>query len=46
MTHSILDLCGIGVGPFNLSLAAQLDSINGVNVQFLIANPNSTGTRA
>lgn len=39
MTHSILDLCGIGVGPFNLSLAAQLDSINGVNVQFFDRKP-------
>ena len=29
-----LDLAGIGIGPFNLSLAAQLDAIDGVDVAF------------
>lgn len=33
MTAS-LDLAGIGIGPFNLSLAAQLDSIDGPEVRF------------
>ena len=31
---NVLDLAGIGVGPFNLSLAAQLDSVDGLNVRF------------
>jgi len=30
-----LDLVGIGIGPFNLSLAAQLDSVRDVNSAFL-----------
>ncbi|WP_265516716.1 lysine N(6)-hydroxylase/L-ornithine N(5)-oxygenase family protein [Nitratireductor luteus] len=29
-----LDLAGIGIGPFNLSLAAQLDSIDGLELGF------------
>ncbi|PRH85898.1 lysine 6-monooxygenase [Labrys okinawensis] len=29
-----LDLAGIGIGPFNLSLAAQLDAIDGVEAAF------------
>ncbi|MCX2698827.1 lysine N(6)-hydroxylase/L-ornithine N(5)-oxygenase family protein [Ochrobactrum chromiisoli] len=40
MTHSILDLCGIGVGPFNLSLAAQLDSVDGIDVEFFDRKPS------
>lgn len=39
MIDSTLDLCGIGVGPFNLSLAAQLDSIDGVEVEFFDRKP-------
>ncbi|WP_342640423.1 lysine N(6)-hydroxylase/L-ornithine N(5)-oxygenase family protein [Rhodoligotrophos ferricapiens] len=33
-----LDLAGIGIGPFNLSLAAQLDSIDGLHVRFFERN--------
>ncbi|WP_274425622.1 lysine N(6)-hydroxylase/L-ornithine N(5)-oxygenase family protein [Chelativorans sp. YIM 93263] len=38
MTES-LDLAGIGIGPFNLSLAAQLDSIAGPEVRFFDRKP-------
>ncbi|MGK9286681.1 lysine N(6)-hydroxylase/L-ornithine N(5)-oxygenase family protein [Sinorhizobium meliloti] len=34
MTADALDLAGIGIGPFNLSLAAQLDSIPTVSARF------------
>lgn len=34
MTNHPLDLAGIGVGPFNLSLAAHLDAIGGVEALF------------
>ena len=30
-----LDLVGIGIGPFNLSLAAQLDDVRDVKYAFL-----------
>ncbi len=34
MTERLLDLAGIGIGPFNLSLAAHLDGIDGVAARF------------
>ena len=34
MTSHVLDLAGAGIGPFNLSLAAQLDSIPQLSVRF------------
>ena len=34
MTSHVLDLAGAGIGPFNLSLAAQLDSIPELSVRF------------
>ncbi len=34
MTSQVLDLAGAGIGPFNLSLAAQLDSIPTLSVRF------------
>jgi lysine N6-hydroxylase len=34
MTSHVLDLVGAGIGPFNLSLAAQLDSIPELSVRF------------
>lgn len=34
MTADALDLAGIGIGPFNLSLAAQLDSAPAVSARF------------
>lgn len=34
MTADALDLAGIGIGPFNLSLAAQLDSTPAVSARF------------
>lgn len=39
MTH-ILDLAGIGIGPFNLSLAAHLDSIEGFEARFFDREPS------
>ncbi len=35
---TIFDLIGVGVGPFNLGLAALLDKVTDVNVTFLEAN--------
>lgn len=35
----IFDLIGVGVGPFNLGLAALLDKVDGVNAEFLETNP-------
>ncbi len=34
MTSHVLDLAGAGIGPFNLSLAAQLDSVPQLSVRF------------
>lgn len=34
MTDHSLDLAGIGIGPFNLSLAAHLDAVEGVEALF------------
>lgn len=34
-----LDLAGIGIGPFNLSLAAQLDSVSELNARFFERRP-------
>ncbi|BCH66846.1 lysine 6-monooxygenase [Agrobacterium vitis] len=39
MTSHVLDLAGAGIGPFNLSLAAQLDSIPAVTAQFFDSRP-------
>ncbi|MCR4264869.1 lysine N(6)-hydroxylase/L-ornithine N(5)-oxygenase family protein [Nitratireductor sp. ZSWI3] len=36
---TIHDLAGIGIGPFNLSLAAQLDSISGLDIRFFDRAP-------
>lgn len=33
--HEVLDILGIGLGPFNLSLAALLDSVENLNFNFL-----------
>ena len=35
----MLDLIGVGVGPFNLSLAALLDGVGGVRARFFEARP-------
>ncbi|MGG6894979.1 lysine N(6)-hydroxylase/L-ornithine N(5)-oxygenase family protein [Rhizobium sp. BR 315] len=40
MTSYVLDLAGAGIGPFNLSLAAQLDSIPELSVRFFERNPS------
>jgi lysine N6-hydroxylase len=40
MSDRILDLAGIGIGPFNLSLAAQLDSIAELDVEFFEKRPD------
>ena len=40
MSDRTLDLAGIGIGPFNLSLAAQLDSIAEMQVRFFDKRPN------
>ena len=34
MPSSILDLAGVGIGPFNLSVAALLDPVDGVRARF------------
>jgi len=39
MTSHALDLAGAGIGPFNLSIAAQLDSIPAVKAQFFDSRP-------
>ncbi|TDT93702.1 lysine/ornithine N-monooxygenase [Azorhizobium sp. AG788] len=39
MTDPILDLAGIGIGPFNLSLAAQLDGLPDMNARFFEQRP-------
>ena len=39
MTSHVLDLAGAGIGPFNLSLAAQLDSIPQLSVRFFERRP-------
>ncbi len=39
MTSHVLDLAGAGIGPFNLSLAAQLDSIPALSVRFFERRP-------
>lgn len=39
MTSDVLDLAGAGIGPFNLSLAAQLDSIPTLAVRFFETRP-------
>ncbi|MBB3609556.1 lysine N(6)-hydroxylase/L-ornithine N(5)-oxygenase family protein [Rhizobium sp. BK602] len=40
MTSQVLDLAGAGIGPFNLSLAAQLDSIPALSVRFFEKRPS------
>ncbi len=40
MTSYVLDLAGAGIGPFNLSLAAQLDSIPQLSVRFFERRPS------
>lgn len=35
----VYDLLGVGIGPFNLSLAALLDPVDGVDALFLEQNP-------
>lgn len=40
MTSHVLDLAGAGIGPFNLSLAAQLDSIPQLSVRFFERRPS------
>ncbi|MBM7069736.1 lysine N(6)-hydroxylase/L-ornithine N(5)-oxygenase family protein [Actibacterium sp. 188UL27-1] len=37
-----LDLAGIGIGPFNLSLAALADNVTGLDVAFFDRKPNFT----
>ncbi|GJE02388.1 lysine N(6)-hydroxylase/L-ornithine N(5)-oxygenase family protein [Methylobacterium isbiliense] len=39
MTGSPLDLAGIGIGPFNLSLAAQLDAVDDLDARFFERKP-------
>lgn len=39
MTEQPLDLAGIGIGPFNLSLAAQLDAVDDLDAQFFDRAP-------
>jgi len=39
MTDHPLDLAGIGVGPFNLSLAAQLDAVEDIDARFFDRAP-------
>lgn len=38
-TTDMLDLAGIGIGPFNLSLAALLDEVDGVEARFFERQP-------
>jgi lysine N6-hydroxylase len=40
MTSHVLDLAGAGIGPFNLSLAAQLDSVPQLSVRFFERRPS------
>ncbi|WP_029002982.1 lysine N(6)-hydroxylase/L-ornithine N(5)-oxygenase family protein [Azorhizobium doebereinerae] len=40
MNDQILDLAGIGIGPFNLSLAAQLDSVADARARFFDRQPS------
>ena len=39
MTDHPLDLAGIGIGPFNLSLAAQLDAVDDLDALFFDRGP-------
>lgn len=39
MTDEILDLAGIGIGPFNLSIAALLTEAPGIDARFYEAKP-------
>lgn len=39
MSSEVLDLVGAGIGPFNLSLAAQLDSIPDIKARFFDKRP-------
>ncbi|ACA19386.1 L-lysine 6-monooxygenase (NADPH) [Methylobacterium sp. 4-46] len=39
MTGSPLDLAGIGIGPFNLSLAAQADAVGDLDARFFEREP-------
>ena len=43
---TVHDLLGIGVGPFNLGLAALAEPISGLDAVFLEAVRSSTGIRA
>ena len=36
---AVLDLAGIGVGPFNLSLAALADGVDGLSTAFFEREP-------
>jgi lysine N6-hydroxylase len=38
--NDVLDLAGIGIGPFNLSLAAQLDAVDDVTARFFDREPH------
>ncbi|MCA1223226.1 lysine N(6)-hydroxylase/L-ornithine N(5)-oxygenase family protein [Streptomyces sp. 8L] len=38
--HPVHDLVGVGIGPFNLSLAALVDAAPGLNALFLDAKPD------
>ncbi|MGQ4516691.1 SidA/IucD/PvdA family monooxygenase [Streptomyces sp. DW26H14] len=38
--HPVHDLVGVGIGPFNLSLAALADAVPGLNALFLDAKPD------
>lgn len=39
----MLDLAGIGIGPFNLSIATLLNETDKLNYRFLITNQNLHG---
>ncbi|MCM2293115.1 lysine N(6)-hydroxylase/L-ornithine N(5)-oxygenase family protein [Allorhizobium sp. BGMRC 0089] len=39
MTDDVFDLIGAGIGPFNLSLAAQFDAVPAVSVRFFDRRP-------
>ncbi len=40
------DLIGIGIGPFNLSLAALLEKVPNVRARFLIGSRSLIGIRS
>ena len=40
------DVVGVGLGPFNLGLAALASQVDGLRAAFFEARPGSRGTRA